>query len=160
MGPAEMRGVIGDYRIAFFTAERAGPDFRSRRYMTAIELELSEGFVDGGVMGTKEMIPFMKSLDKLHGYVPRSPSWDAAHAAYVMDDAPMDTFMTPERAEALTAILNTRNADVLILFNDKQVVIRLETIDPLQDPDKIEKILKRLMTLCDKVRSAAPAAKG
>ena len=47
MGPAEMSGVIGDYKISFFSAERQGVDMRTRRFVTAIEIDLAEGMVDG-----------------------------------------------------------------------------------------------------------------
>jgi len=152
MGPAEMNGVIGDYKLSFFTAERAGPDIRSRRYVTALEIDLVEGLIDGGVMGTKEMLPFMQSLDKLKPYKIEVEGWDPNHFAFAKHDAVMSAYLTKDRIDAFMNILKTKNADVLVLFNDKETVLRLETSDPMQDAAKIEKIVTRLMGLTDKLR--------
>ncbi len=152
MGPAEMSGVIGDYKLFFFTAERRSEDSRTRRFVTAIELSLVEGIIDGGAAGTKEMLPFMQSLDKIKPYTIKDPEWKADHFVFMKHDAVGNAYLTPERMETIVNLLNTRNADVLLLFTDKELFLRVETTDPMQDADKIEKIVKRLMGLCDKLR--------
>ncbi len=152
MGPAEITGVLGDYKVAFFTAERQGQDMRSRRYVTVLEISLNEGLVDGGVAGTKEMIPFMQQLDLLHPYQPLSPKWNKDYFLFIRNDEMVIPYLDDARCEALTALLNTRNADVLIVFNDKEYVLRLETSDPMQNAEKIEKIITRLMVTSDKLR--------
>lgn len=152
MGPAEITGQLGDYKVSFFTAQQAGTDMRSRRYVTAMELELSEGFVDGGAAGTQEMVPFMQGLEKIHPYKVDYPDWDAAHHMFVKYDDVTRAYFTPERYEALTQILKTRNAEVIVLFNDASVVLHAETSDPMQDAQKIDKIVKRLTALCDRLR--------
>lgn len=152
MGPAEMEGVIGDYKLAFFTAERAGDDIRTRRYITALEIDLMEGLIDGGVMGTREMVPFMQSLDRLHRYKIDRPGWDENHYAFMKFDEVANAYFTPERIEACSNILKTKNADVLIIFNEREMLVRLETSDPMQDAEKIDKIVSRIIALCNKLR--------
>lgn len=152
MGPAEMSGVIGDYKLSFFTAERQAVDVRSRRFVTVAEIELSEGVVDGAVMGTQEMLPFMQSLDLIHPFTIEGHGWETGMYAFIKNDAAIKAYLTPERLEVFSGILKTRNADVFIVFHDAQLVVRLETVDPMQDPDKIEKIVRRVMGLMDKVR--------
>lgn len=152
MGPAEMNGVIGDYKLSFFTAERPGADVRTKRYVTVLEVDLIDGFVDGGAAGTKEMLPFMQSLDKLHPYKVDHAPWGEGLFMFVRYDDVTRAFLTPVRAESLLQILKTKNADILVMFNDKEVVIRLETSDPMQDAEKIDKIVKRIIGLCDRMR--------
>lgn len=152
MGAAEMNGVIGDYKLSFFTAERQGIDVRTRRYVTVVEVDLIDGLVDGGVMGTQEMLPFMQSLDKLHPYKINIAGWEQGHYAFMKDDNVAEAFLTPERLDIFMQILKTRNADTIVIFNDKEVVIRLETSDPMQNADNIDKIVKRMIGLCDKLR--------
>ncbi|PZQ47881.1 MAG: hypothetical protein DI551_02650 [Micavibrio aeruginosavorus] len=152
MGPAEMSGVIGDYKLSFFTAEREGGDVRTRRLMTALEINLTEPVADGCVMGTQEMLPFMQSLEYLKPMQLEHPGWEKNFFAFVRYEPVVRAYLTPERLDAYTAILGTKNADVLIIFNDTQLVLRLETSDPMQNADKIDKIVKRLLALCDKVR--------
>lgn len=152
MGPPEMYGMVGDYKVSFFTAERAGPDIRTRRYVTVVEVELYEGAVDGGVFGTKEMNPFMESLSKLHRYKVDYAGWDETNAAFVRNDEAMAAYLTSDKLEAIANILKTRNADVLVVLNEKEIVFRLETVDPMQNADKIDKIISRLLGLGDKLR--------
>jgi hypothetical protein len=152
MGPAEMSGTIGKYKLSFFTAERPGVDVRTRRYVTAIEIDLAEGVVDSGAFGTREMIPFMMTLDMLHPYEVEIPGLEAQHKAFVKHDAIMNAYLNKDRVEAIGNILKTRNSDTLLLFNDNEVVLRLETSDPMQDAEKIDKIVTRLLGLVDKLR--------
>lgn len=152
MGPAEMNGIMGDYKLSFFTAERLEADVRSRRYVTVLEIDLVDGFVDGGVVGTKEMLAFMQSLDKLRPYKIEHPSWQEGHYAFMKNESVIAQFLTPERVDVFSQILKTKNADVLVIFNDREVLIRLETSDPMQDAERIEKVVKRIITLCDKLR--------
>lgn len=152
MGPAEMSGVIGDYKLAFFTAERQTADARSRRYVTVLEVELAEGVVNGAVMGTQEMLPFMQSLDLIKPYAVEGHGWEKGMYAFVRNEGAVKTYLTDERLEGYSTILKTRNADVLVVFHDTQFIVRLETSDPMQDADKIDKITKRMMGLMDKLR--------
>lgn len=150
MGPAEMSGVIGDYKVAFFTAERQGEDMRTRRFVTVLEIDLVDGAVDGAVMGTQEMLPFMQSLDLIHPH--QIDGWEKGHYAFIKNDAVVKEYLTKERLEVFENILKTRNADVLIVFHEKQIVVRLETSDPMQDADKIDKIVTRQIALIEKLR--------
>lgn len=152
MGPAEMSGVIGDYRLAFFTAERPGVDVRTRRYITAVEIDLVDGIVDGGALGTKEMLPYLKTLDRLHPYKTELAGLEEGSYIFAKSDAVMSAYLNKDRVETMGQILKTKNSDTLILFNDKELVLRLETSDPMQDADKIDKIITRLLALADKLR--------
>lgn len=152
MGPAEMSGVIGDYKLSFFTAERTTTDIRGKRYVTVLEVDVSEGMVDGGVFGTQEMLSFMQTLDRLHPLNVDFVPWEPGLFAFVREDEPVRAYLTPERADVVQQILKTRNADAIIIFNDKEIVVRMETSDPMQDPQKIDKIVKRMLDLIGKLR--------
>ncbi len=152
MGPAEMNGVIGDYKLSFFIGERQGADVRTRRYVTVMEIDLVEGLVDGGVMGTQEMLPFMQSLTQLHPTQIEGPGWEPNLFTFIKNDDAVKAYLTPERIEVFSNILKTKNADAVIVFHDKELVVRLETSDPMQDAQKIDKIVTRIMGLCDKLR--------
>ena len=152
MGPGEMNGVIGDYKLAFFTAERPGDDVRTRRYVTVLEIDLVDGLVDGGALGTKEMLPFLQSLDKLHPLKIDDAPLEEGTFVFSKNDTVLKAYLTKERLDVLANILKTKNADTLFLFNEREVVLRLETSDPMQDAEKIDKIVTRLVSLTDKLR--------
>lgn len=152
MGPAEMNGVIGAYKFSFFTAERDGDDIKNRRLMTVLEMDLAEGLVDGCVMGTQKMLAFMQSLQKLHPFPIEGAPWDAAHFVFAHNDAAVKAYLTPERLDILAQLLKTKNADVVVLFNDTEILVRMETTDPMKNADKLDKIVTRLMALVDRLR--------
>jgi len=152
MGPAEMSGVIGDYKLSFFTAQRGGEDLRNRRLMTVMEINLIDGVVDSGAMGTQMMLVFMQGLDKLHPFKIDFAPWEEGHFVFVQNDANIKKYLTPARLDAFSQILKTKNADVLVLFNDKEVLVRLETSDPMKNAEKLNKIVARQMGLMDKLR--------
>jgi hypothetical protein len=152
MGPAEMSGVIGDYKLSFFTAERSSADVRAKRFVTVIEINLVDGLIDGGTVGTKEMLAFMQSLDRLRPYPIEGEGWGKEYFAFMKYHGSAKAYLTPERIDVFNQLLKTRNADVILVFNDKELVLRLETSDPMQEAEKIDKIVKRLLGLVDKVR--------
>lgn len=152
MAPASMTGFIGDYHIAFFSAERQDSDARKKRYVTAVEITMPEGLVDGGAAGTPEMIPFIESLGYLRPYKVESQDWDPAHRFYAKDKETMAAFLTPGRVTKTAEILKIRNADVLLLFDDKRAVIRVETTDPLEEPQKIDKTVRRILSAAEGLR--------
>lgn len=153
MGPAEMSGVIGDYKLSFFTVEKPSDNARSTRYLTAVEIELTEPVVDGGVAGTKEMLPFMQSLQGLKPFKIESPLWEEGLFAFIRYEAIGKAYFTQDRIEAAVSLLKTRNADAIIVFSGQQLVLRLETSDPMKDSAKIDKIVTRAIGLCDKLRT-------
>lgn len=155
MGPAEMSGSIGEYKIAFFTAERTTLDVRGKRYVSVIEVQLLEGIIDGGVAGTKEMQTFMNSLEQLHPYPVSREGCDPTHTIHVRDTAVADAYFTPARIDVFEQVLKTRGADVIIVFNHEEFVLRMETTDPMMDPAKIEKVINRQMALAEKMRITA-----
>lgn len=152
MGPAEISGVIDEYKINFFTAERQTMDARGKRYVSVIEVQLAEGLIDGGVAGTKEMQPFMQGLDQLHPYPVKKDGWDESHKIFVRNDAIANAYFTQDRLDLFDQLLKTRNADVLLVFNHEGLVVRLETSDPMLDADKIDKIVARQIALIGKMR--------
>lgn len=154
MGPAEIAGTINEYKINFFTAERQTEDMRGKRYVSVIEIGVKEGLCDGGVAGTKEMQPFMLSLDMLHPYPVNKEGWEKSHAIFVRNDEAADAYFTDEKLDLFAQVLGTRNADVFIVFNSEETIIRMETSDPMLSADKIEKIVTRQIALLGKMRLA------
>lgn len=145
MAPPTLDGFIDKYRVSFFTAERQSPDVRQRRFVTVVEIVFPEGLINGGALGTKEMVPFMESLTHLAPLAITHDKWHQDYRAFAQNRDAVRLFLTPERLDHAIQILSTRNADVLVIFNDTQGVLRVETSDPILDPAKAEKVIVRLI---------------
>lgn len=152
MGPAEISGTIGEYTVNFFTAERQTEDMRGKRYVSVIEIAVKDGLFDGGVAGTKELQTFMQSLNAIHPYAVKREGWEQSHAIFVRNDAVADAYFTDEKLDLFAQVLGTRNADVLIVFNNEETIIRMETSDPMLAAEKIEKVVTRQIALLSKMR--------
>lgn len=150
MGPPSLEGFIDKYGVSFFTAERQAPDVRDRRFVTVVEITCPEGFIEAAVAGTSEMVPFMESLPNLSPMLAEmdpatKEKWDDKNRIFARNRDAVRLYLTPERMTHLAALLGTRNADVIVLFDDTQALVRLETSDPILDADKAEKVIKRLI---------------
>lgn len=151
MGPAEISGMIDEYKVAFYTAERQSTDVRKKRYVSVIELTAPEGLFDGGVAGTQEMLTFMQSLQQVHFFKIEVEGWDETHRIFVREDLSAAAYFTPDKLDVFANILKTRNADVFIVFTNENYLVRLETTDPMQDADKIEKVVLRIKGLMERM---------
>lgn len=144
LGPASMEGEVDGYLLSFFTAERQDPDARKRRLVTVLEMQCPFGVIDGAAAGTSEMLPFMQSLTLLKSYKPEVGTWNPANRIFVSDKDSMDKYLTALRVDTMNNILSMKNADILIMFDVRQALVRIETSDPLQEPIKIEKTVAKL----------------
>lgn len=145
MASPSITGHMEGYRVSFFTAERQALDVRDRRMMTALEISMPKGLVDGAAIGTTEMLPFLNGLSALQPYTPKSDAWDKNLHFFARNIEVLEPWLTDERLTHISAIVGTKNSDNLMMFDAEQAVIRLETRDPLSDPDKMEKAALRLI---------------
>ncbi len=145
MGPPTLDGFIDKYRVSFFTAERQSPDVRTRRFVTVVEIVFPEGVINGAALGTTEMVPFMESLSNLSPMPITHEKWDASYRAFARNRDAVRMYLTPARLDHVIQLLSTRNADVIVIFDENQGVVRVETSDPILDPVKAEKVILRLI---------------
>lgn len=145
MAPPTLDGFIEQYRVSFFTAERQSPDVRQRRFVTVVEIVFPEGVIAAAAMGTKEMVPFMETLNQLTPLAITNDKWHQDFRAFAQGRDAVRLYLTSERMEHVIQILSTKNADVLLVFNENLGVVRIETSDPILDPAKAEKVIMRLI---------------
>jgi hypothetical protein len=145
MSSPSVTGHMQGYRVALFAAERQALDVRQRRMMTALEITLPGGLIDGAAIGSTEMLPFLNSLTALKPYTPKSEIWNGELHFFARNIDILEAWLTDERLTHIVAIAGTKNSDNLFMCDDVQGIIRIETRDPLSDPDKIEKAAMRLI---------------
>lgn len=152
LGPPSLEGFIDKYRVSFFTAERQSPDIRNRRFVTVLEMNFPEGLIDGAAAGTPEMVPFMEGLTRLSPMAIDAPKWDTRNRLFARNRDAIRIYLNEQRLEHLIQLLATRNADTIIIFDDNQSIVHLETSDPILDAEKAEKVIKRLIVHAEGLR--------
>ncbi len=140
-----VEGMIGACKISLFTAMRQGENDRKNRMVSVIEIALPHGMIDGGAAGTPEMVPFMQSLETIKPMEVSHEKWQENYTFMGRNQDALKLYLTPERLEALAHILVLKNADILVMFDGNQAVIRVETVDPMLVPQKLDKIITRLI---------------
>lgn len=159
MGSPEIHGAIGAYRVDFFAARRMESDLRKSRFVNVVEITAPDGLFDGGMAGTVEMQTFIQSVETVRPFVIEQEGWEAGHKIFVRAQEAAKAYFTPERLAVVGQILKTRNADIILVFTEQEIVVRVETADPMIDAEKINRIVTRLMGLLEKLRIDADERK-
>lgn len=140
-----VEGSIGQATVSVFSAQRQNEDERKNRMMSVVEISLPHGMIDGGAAGTSEMLPFMRTLNTLRPMDVEHERWDPTYTLMARNQDTVRGYLTPDRVEALAHILILKNADILVMFDGNQAVVRVETVDPMLQPAKLDKIIKRIL---------------
>lgn len=139
-------GLIGKFGISCFSATRDPEDAKSRRFVSVIELKLPDGLVGSAAAGTKDMIVFLQTLGALKPHTIESDLWNGDNYYYFTANSYLsDAYLTEKRLKHLVAILSVKNAEVVIMHDDNEAIVRVETPDPIQEMAKAEKVINFLI---------------
>ncbi len=156
-----VRGTMGGFGISLFCDAQQTDDVRGRRYVSVIEIETGAGMPTGAAIGTPEMRNFIETLAFPDIAVFEHEKWVAAYVAKTRDASVLKAFMTKERMDTLTDVMGMKNVAVLFFFDELAGVLHLETVDPLRDMERLDRIMKRLVAamgvLVPEVKTVPPA---
>lgn len=139
-------GNIGPYGFGLFSEERQTSDARGQRFNTVIELALRKGLPAPGAIGAGAMAPIIEQLTGMTQSVSiTDPDWDPQWVIRTTDSKALESYLTPARRDVLKKIFRLKILAALFVFDDKDAVLRIETADPLQDAEKIEKIVRSMI---------------
>lgn len=155
-----VRGTLGGFSISLFCDAQQTDDVRGRRYVSVIEIETGSGMPTGAAMGTQEMRAFIETLAFPDIVAFEHEKWLATYVVKTRDAPALKAFMTKERMDALTDVMRMTNVAVLFFFDELAGILHLETVDPLRDPERLDRIMKRLIAaitiLVPEVKVASP----
>lgn len=149
-GPCTIEGTIKDYTLNFFTALQQNEDSRKNRQLTVMQITAAKPFVDGVAAGTKEMLPFLETLEALEAHEIKVIKWPKKFHVFSRNKAAVNKFLNEERAKILGSILSMPNSDTLVLLDDKEGVFRFETPNPLASAKQIDSVIKKLIAKIEK----------
>lgn len=141
LSPPRMNGAYKGHEISFFPSEHQTTDSRGLRKLTAIELNLKTALPCDGAIGTGGMVTLIQALTFSQEVRPEQKWWDPG-AIIKTDNAPvLEAYLSPERLKALMTLARVKNLWMIFIFKGKDVILRVDTPDPLENKTKIEKIL-------------------
>lgn len=144
-----LSGMIGPYGFGLYTEEQQTNDTRTSRFNTVLEIALRRGLPTTGALGTPTTVPLIQSLRLEQTYVPDDKDWDPTWMARARHGAMLKAYLTPARLEILKKIFKMKVLSALFVFDQQDAVLRIETSDPLNNKDRLEKIVKGLIQQVD-----------
>lgn len=145
MQSPEMDGTIEDYKFNFFTGEHVTPDIRATRKMTGVEITLASSIPTEGCVASGGMIPLLKSLNYKVEITPQHESWSKAYSAQGVNRNALEAYLTDERVQVLTKLMQITNVWLIFVFRDGRALLRLDTPNPLDTPEQLDKLVKILI---------------
>ena len=140
-----LSGSIGAYGFGLYTEEQRTNDTRGQRFSTILEIALRHGLPVTGAMGTQTMIPLIQTLRMDQSVVPQDKDWDPSWMIRTRHAGMVEKFLTPARIEIIKKIFRMKVLSAFFIFDEQDAVLRIETADPLNDSQRLEKIVKSLI---------------
>lgn len=140
-------GKLADFRIYLYEDVQQTDDITGQRFVTAIDIDMGEGFPTGGALATKEYKAFLDALNFKDTYVPNDTFHDKQYLVRARDRKALHAFMTAERLEIVDKMFSMKNSSAIYFFDELEAIIHIETTDPLVDPEKLELIFKKLIAI-------------
>ncbi len=148
-------GLYNKYHITLYSEEQATQDSARRQFRTVLVIAFQEGFPTGGAIASAGRRPFVEGLRIEEGHKPEFKGWNGNIVFHTQDNDIMSSFMDERRYQALHRIMNLTGKEAIFIFDDKEAYYRLETADPLTDPESVEKMIKKILKECDVLRPTA-----
>lgn len=144
LGSGSLSGSVGPFAFGLFTAEERTVDARGQRFSTVIEIGLRQGLPAAGAVGTAQMAPMIRSLILEQSVSVQDADWDKEWIIRTRHAKMMEAYLTPARLEVFKKVFRMKIISALFIFNDQDAVLRVETMDPLANVEKLERIVKGL----------------
>ncbi len=142
---AYVHGILGDNRINVFSEEQLSPDGRGTRFRSVIELMRESPVPTRAALASGDLVALVSEIeDMAHSYTPVSDSWNATWAAKTDEKSVLKRYLTEQRLQALQSVFKIKNTSSIFIFDGEDALLRFETGDPLHDPRKLDKIVKKM----------------
>ena len=140
MESPDISGAFGEHKISFFTSEHLNKDARGIRKMMAIEVGLNSEMPFEGAIASGEMIPIIKNIGFGFEVRPEHKAWSRSYIATGDSKRALEAYLKDDRIQALCKLMKIQNSWVVFIFRKGQVILRIDTPNPLDSSEKLEKI--------------------
>jgi hypothetical protein len=142
MAPPKMEGIWDGYPVSLFTSEHERKDGKLTRKLTAVEVSLQNKMPFGGGVASGGMVQVLKDIGYAREFKPSLSNWPKDYVMASDEVDLMKSYLTMGRIEALRTVLDTELAWSIFAFRDEICLLRLDTPDALDTPEKLDKLLK------------------
>jgi hypothetical protein len=147
MNSPKINGLYKDFALGIFTSEHQSGDGRATRKMTAIEIEMKSRLPVSGAIGSGGMVPIIQSLDFPEEFKPDTKDWSQEYIIRCDQTKILKEYLNPQRIEALDRFMKRKNIWLIYLFKPQGTILRIDTPEPLERLNKLEKTVDELIEL-------------
>lgn len=139
-----LRGAFEGVKVMIYSDQQIAGHERQKRIRTVFEFALKAPMPTEGAIASAAFKNFVNGLGMAEKYVPDSPEWNKEIVVSVTSGEAIAQYFTKERIGALSTVMTIKNCPVMILFSNEDTVMRVESADPFDKPDKLERFLKKM----------------
>lgn len=156
-------GSYEEFNITLFSEEQPASDIRRRQFRTLLLIRFHASCEPVAVIGTSRHGAFLKDMNLPEKHTPSASQWDDKLAYHTHDEKGLKAYLSPERNAAFHKLLHIKNADMLFVMDNQDGYFTLETPDPFDNADalnkRVENILKELRVIIGKQKPVGTGEK-
>lgn len=139
-------GVIDGYTVSIFVGEHQSEDARRARKLSAIEIGLHTTMAADGAIASADMVPVVQDLGFKTEIKLDHADWPENAIASTENKSMLESYLTDERRDALTKLMKIDNGAVILIFRGDVFLLRFDTPDPFDTPQKLDRIVKQMVS--------------
>jgi len=140
-------GVVDGYSVSMFASEHSELDARSKRRLTAIEVNLQTSLPFSVAVASGGMVHVASLMDFRQEYKPNIKGWDDTNALQTNDLKLSQAYFTEDRLRKMVNLMKIDKAWIILLFTEDQGILRLDTPLPIDSPKEIDVLIKQLINV-------------
>ncbi len=137
-----LRGMFHDFEVVVFSDNQLAGTERQRNIRTTFQFTLKAPMPTEGAIGSPVFSNFINGLSLPDKYEPADfTGWNKDIVIRVKSVEPIRAYFTKERLSAFNALMVIKNNPAILLFSETETVLRIESTDPFDDAEKLERFL-------------------
>jgi hypothetical protein len=141
----EISGNIGNHKIYIYSEQQSSPDSRGARFRTVVEVMDKSTLPMSGAVASGDIVNLVANLELPHEVIPQSDIWSPQFLVRTDDKKKMTEYLSEDRLGVLKKLMKGERTAFLLIFNKEEILARFETGDPLHDPRRLDKLVKKMM---------------
>ncbi len=142
-----INGVVDGYSVSMFASEHSELDERSKRRLTAIEVNLQTTLPFSVAVASGGMVHVVSLMNFRHEYKPNIKGWDDSNSLQTNDLKLAQAYFTEDRLKKIINLMKINKAWIVLLFTEEQGILRLDTPLPIDSPKEIDVLIKQLINV-------------
>ncbi len=140
-------GVVDGYSVSMFASEHSELDARSKRRLTAIEVNLQTALPFSVAAASGGMVHVVSLMDLRQEYKPNIKGWDDSYVLQTNNLKMAQEYLNEDRLLKISNLMKIDKAWIIFLFIEDEGILRLDTPLPIANPKKIDVLIKQLINV-------------